>query len=166
MKKVRLMSGNTLIIKTNYFNHYWTWIKRTILFTIIFFIILLWNSINPEYNRLGYLFASIAFIIIFAIPKDDLVVDREYFYHIKKSIFPFFTKAHRYELSKIKSIRAKGTYSGGNDLFDFVSLGNIYQSLNSIEILFKDDSSINISVAIYKKDLDEVLHNVRELLFL
>ena len=159
------MSDSILIIKTNYFNHYWTWIKRAILFIIILVVILLWESMNPEYSWVGYLFVLIMFIIIFTIPMDDLALDRKYFWHVKKSIVPFFSRVNRYDLSKIKSIKGKGTYSKGNDLFGFMSLGNIYQSMNSIEIIFIDDSSVVINIAIYKKELDEVVLKVRELLF-
>lgn len=159
-----MTSSKTFIIKTDYFNQSWTWIKRTILFIILALVIFLWGFSNPKYELIGFLLVGIASIIVFSIPKDDLAVDKEYIYCIRKSILPFFSKTKKYEISKIKSVRCNGNYSRSNDLFNFLSLGNLYQSLNSIEINFKDNSSISLNVAIYKKELNGIILKVSELI--
>lgn len=158
-----IMTHRTLIVRTNTFGHYWTWIKRSILLGIILFVLLL-VYVDGDHVLLGYVLAIVSCFVIFSIPKDDVALDRKYFYHVKKSLVPFFTTSSRVEIEKIKSIKCQGTYSKEYDLLAFLSFGQLYQAVNSVDITFKDNSSHSFNVGIYRDDLDHVIYKVRELI--
>lgn len=115
---------------------------------------------NP--NRiLSYILGVTALFVIFSIPIDELAIDKAYLYHFKKSIIPFFTVVKRYEISRMKSINCLGSYSAGNDVLAFLSLGQLYQSANTVRIICKDDSVTTFNVGIYREDVDRIISTIK-----
>lgn len=162
-QKIDSMHKDAIITSTNYFHRVRPWVKRVILFSLISFAVI-WRYIGSEEWLLGCAFVVLVFFIAFSIPIDDLAVSREHFHHIRKSPVPFFSKVTRYELSEIKSVSCKGTYSLENDLLAFISFGQLYQSVNWVEITFNDSSSMNFRVAIFRKDLDAIVNTLKGLI--
>lgn len=150
----------TYIIKTNYFNRPWTWIKRTLVFLFLIMTIIYSEWVYPGGLLWKYLFLLLSGLYLFLKPKDDLAIDDKYFYHLKRSIQPFFSRTAKYDLAKIKSIKAGGIYSPPFEIMELLGTG----FSNSIEIIFKDNSSIILNLPIYKKDLVFVISKVKELM--
>ena len=148
------------LYKTNYFNRPWTWIKRMLVFC--FFVGLM---VYFEYRDAGeihwkYLFLLVCAIVLLLFPKDDLAIDGRYLYHFRRSIVPIFSRTKMYELKEIKVIRTAGVYSRQFEIMELLGYG----FSNSIEMIFKDDSSVTLNLPIYKSDLTKIVFKAKELL--
>jgi len=155
-----MSEGSAYIYKTNYFHRSWTWVKRGMV--LLYFIMMILYS---ELAYPGGLVWKCSFFItcgifLFLKPKDDLAIDAKYFYHLRTSIQPFFSRIDKYEIGKIKSIRVGGIYSRQFEIMELLGFG----FSNSIEIIFKNNSSIILNLPIYKKELVFLVAKVRELM--
>jgi hypothetical protein len=152
------------IIKTNYFNRPWTWIKRYFEFLaalgFLFWTYIL-ESDDPGsmYPWIKYSLFGLLTFYIFSRPKDELAVDEENLHYIKKSIVPFFNRMTKYKISEIKSIGCGGVYHINTE---FLLKGNRYR--NRLEIVFKDNSSKSHEVTIYKTELKAIVKGVQMLI--
>jgi hypothetical protein len=152
------------LIRTNYFNRPWTWIKRLLEF-IGALLFLGWigtveaSHTGPEYSWIKYALFGVATFYIFSRPKDELALDKQDLHYIKKSIIPFFSRTTKYKISKIKSIGCGGVYDTDTE---FLIKGNRYR--NRLEIVFKDNSSKSHDVTIYKTELKAIVKRVQWLI--
>lgn len=152
------------LIKTDYFNKRWTWIKRGFEFLAALGF-LFWlhvvesESHRPNYPWIKYFLFAVLTVYIFGRPKDELALDKENFYYIKRSIFPFFNRMVKYPISSIKSIGCGGLLDTDTEF-----LGRARPTRNRLEIIFKDNSSRSHDVTIYKKQLKVIVKNVQLLL--
>ncbi|MDN5204130.1 hypothetical protein QQ008_22245 [Fulvivirgaceae bacterium BMA10] len=151
------------LIETDYFSKPWTWVKRIFAIVILAMIIAVWE-LEIQFQFLKLISFVLITLLILGKRKDDLMVDDQYLVHLKTSIFPVFSKEIRYEISRIKSIKGGGFHSQSVEILEFLSPGYTKGDESDIEIIFKDNSSTSLSVAIYKKDLKKVLETVREVM--
>lgn len=152
--------NNEFIDRTNYFYRTWTWLKTMGIIGFFTLLFLSWESIDEgsEYSWIKYL---IYIILVFATaPVDDLAVDNNNFYYFKTSILPVLSKVTKFEIVKIKSIRAGGKHTEGSDILQFLTMNG--GGRNTIEITFIDDSYRSLDVAIYKKDMQTIISIVKE----
>jgi hypothetical protein len=156
---------NGYIIKTNYFYQPWTWIKRVLEFlfglSVLFWLHLQGLEQETEYSWVKYVLFGLLTVFIFTRPKDELAVDKETFYHIRKSIIPFFTRTAVYKISKIEIIRCAGIFSADTEIFGLLASG---VNRNKIEIIFKDNSSISIDLTIHREELNEIVLKINGLI--
>lgn len=99
-------------------------------------------------------------LYVFFKPIDDLALDSRYFYHLKRSPIAFFSRADKYEIGTIKSIKVAGIYSPEFEIMGLLGSG----FSNSIEIIFKNNSSMTLYLQIYKKELVFVISKVNKLM--
>ena len=152
------------IIKTDYFNKPGIWIARALRFflaILVLYVIDLYE-LEPGSDILMIGYISIGLLAIFFLiwPIDEMALDKDNLYFIKKSLLPVANKTTRYPLSDFKRI---GTYNISKQvsLFTlFVPLFNLYR----VEFTFKDDSSKSEDLTITKKDLKEILLKANELI--
>ena len=156
--------GETYIISTNYFNKPWTWLKKLIHFLGALGFLFWIQSMEAGEHATGYSWIKYALFVmltsyIIVKPKDELAVDNENLYYIRKSIIPSFTRTTKYQISKIKSIGCGGVYDTDTE---FLIKGNSYS--NRLEIVFQDNSSTSEDVAIYKSELKAIVEVVQSLI--
>jgi hypothetical protein len=157
---------NEFINRTDYFNRKWTWLKT--IGIIAFFTLLLfsWESMDEgsEYSWLRYLIYVILVFAFATAPIDDLAVDKNHFYYFRTSIIPILSEVTKYEIIKIKSIRAGGRHTEGSDILQFLTMNG--GGRNTIEITLVDDTYRSLDVAIYKKDMQVIISKVKEQMIL
>ena len=153
------------ISRTNYFNKPWTWVKTIVTIIFILLFLLLWESVDQgtEYSWIKYLVFTVLVFGIATAPVDDLAVDKNNFYHFRKSILPLLSKTTKFEISKIKSIRSGGQHTESMEFLQFLTMNNIGGRRNTIELTLTDDSYRSLDVAIYRKDLQTMVSKVKEL---
>lgn len=139
---------------TNYFKHPGTWIKRAVGFILVILFVAYLEY--PDGLAWKLLIVFVAGLYLALMPKDDLGVDDEYLYHLQRSLLPAFSRTTKYKISRIKSLGVGGVYT--NDFEYRESFG----STNSLELIFKDDSSRILNLRIYKKDLVSIAKKVKE----
>ena len=146
------------IDRTNYFYKPTTWLSRMALIGSLSFVVLT-GDFGPIYLQYGL----IGFITIIGIiyRKDDIALDRKYFYHLRTSIIPYLTIVDKFEISEIKSIRFKAYDSWFWALKGGKSMSG---TDNGIEMTFKDDRTTSLDVIIYKKDMARVIGKVRAIM--
>ena len=152
------------LIKTNYFNKPWTWTKRFLEFLValgfMFWIYLVETKDNGTlYPWAKYCFLGMVTTYIFCRPKDELAVDNENLYYMKKSILPLLNRTTEYRISKMKSIGCGGLFDTDTEL-----LGRARTTRNRLEIIFKDNSSKSHEVTIYKAELKAIVKIVSRLI--
>ena len=151
------------IIQTNYFNNPWTWIIRLaqslVAILILYSIDLQKLEQKNDLLWVGYILAGLLVVAFFVRPIDELALNKEGFYHIKKSIIPFLNRTTCYNISNIKGIGVGGIFSFGT-----FALLDPRGNRNRLEITFKDNSSISHDLNIYKKELKRIAVKVTELL--
>ena len=152
------------IIKTDYFRDSWTWVKRTGEFLIAAGFLYWLSEQETEkwttYSWVAYLVFALLTIFIFTRPKDELALDTQNLYFIKKSLIPLFTKTNKYKISDIKSIGCGGVFNSNTEIFGLLGSGT---NRNRLEIVFKDNSSKSHDTTIYKDELIRVVSKVNEL---
>ena len=149
-----------LRIGTNYFKHPLTWVKRALGFSLIIIFVTYLELTYPGglFWKGFLLFVSGLYFAL--MPKDDLAIDDEYLYHLKRSILPFFSRTDKYKISRIKSLGIGGANSTEFEIQDILGSG----FSNSLEITFKDNSSRILNLRIYKEDLVFIASKVKELM--
>jgi hypothetical protein len=151
-------------IKTDYFNRPWTWVVRGLRFLMAILVLYLIDlyELEPGSNVLigGYIFIGVLAFFFLVWPTDELVLDRDNLYFIKKSLLPIVNKTTRYKLSDFKGI---GTYNISKPAGIFALLVPVF-NLYRIEIIFKDDSSESHDLIIHKKEFKKILLEVKELI--
>ena len=149
------------LIRTQYYNKPWTWLKRGFEFTLATGL-LYWISVleTPgEYTWIKYALFLILSIYIFVRPVDELALSGNALYYIRKSAIAYFTRVEKYDLSQIKSIGC-----GGLSDTDTPLSGRARAQNNRLEIVFKDNSSKAIDIKIYKQELTWIVRDVLQLL--
>jgi hypothetical protein len=152
------------IIKTNYFNRRLTWIKRSLEFLVLLMFLgwiyyLEYQDGGTNYPWVKYALFTVVSIFIFVRQQDDLAVDKDNLYYMKKSLLPVFEKTTKYSISKIKSIGCGGVYDTDTEF-----LGRARARSNRLEIVFKDNSSSCHDVTIYKGELKAIVKRVQWLI--
>ena len=94
---------NKYLFQTKYFNNSWTWFKRLLEFLVAcaFLGWFRWQELMQEevkYPWIKYVFFVLLTVYIFVRPKDELALDKNNLYYIKRSVWSFLSKVRRYEL--------------------------------------------------------------------
>lgn len=150
---------NNYIIQTDYFTRPWTWIKRFLEF-VIAGLFLYWISLQEtetNYFWIKYLLFGLLTIFIFVRPKDELALDSNCLYYIKKSLLPFLTQTKKYKITDIRSIGCAGIFDRKTEFFGLAASGT---NRNRLEIVFKDNSSKIHGLTIYKDELITIVRQV------
>ena len=82
------------ILETGYYTNEWVWFKRLGAMTALLIVFFVWDfSDMPPYGQfavyVGFIFLLTA---LFLSPIDDIAVDQKYFYHIRTSFLPLFSR--------------------------------------------------------------------------
>jgi hypothetical protein len=141
-----------------------TWVNRGFVTIIIGIIIMIVGFVNSINLLVTFSLMLLPLVVGLSLPKQDIGIDGKHLYVFYRSILPLFSKIKTFEISKIKTISCSGNYSKGSEIFEIISFSNIYQSVNSIKLVFKDESSAEINVDIYKKDLDKAVALVQRVI--
>ena len=154
--------NNSYIINTDYFNRRWTWIKRGLRFLLGIFVLYLVDlyELEPGSNILtgGYIFIGILAVFFLFWPTDELALDQDNLYFIRKSFLPIFSNTTCYRVSDFKGIGTYNISKPAGIAALFVPIFNLYR----VEIIFKDDSSTSQDLIIDKKTLKEIILHVKE----
>jgi hypothetical protein len=153
---------NEYIVRTNYFNQPWTWILRGVRFLIAMLFLYLIDLQELENGSnilvIGFIFAALLAIALLIWPTDELALDKDNIYFIRKSLWSELNRTIEYKISTFKGI---GTYNMSKPagIFAlFVPVWDVYR----VEIIFKDDSSLSRDLMIPKKELKKILLMVRK----
>lgn len=150
------------LVSTNYFNQAWTWILRGVRFLIAMLFLYLVDLQELETGSnilvLGLVFAALLAFVLLVWPTDELALDKDNIYFIRKSLWSELNRTIKYKISNLKGI---GTYNmskpaGIHALF--IPIWDVHR----VEIIFKDDSSLSRDLMIPKKELKKILLMVRE----
>ena len=158
------MTGNT-VYQTNYFSKPWTWGKRVLIFFGFVLFIFWWEmSEKPwDYWWIKYAIFGLLSVGLFVSPVDEIMIDKNFFYHFKKSLLKSKSKVYKYDISTINSIRCLGVHVPGLSVQEFVgSHRQISVDTNTVEISFKDGTYKSLELAIYKKELIFYVSKIRE----
>jgi hypothetical protein len=120
----------------------------------------------PLDEELQYFKLLLIVLVIFyliALPIDDLAINEHKLFHIRKSVFPKFTKVDTYELSNVTSLRCGGIHSDKWELVDFFNAGNMGGFSNTVEMSFQDETSKSLELAISRDKLDKIVAIAYEL---
>jgi hypothetical protein len=151
-------------IQTDYFNRPLTWIVRALRFLMAILVLYLVDlyELEPGSNVLigGYIFIGVLAFFFLVWPTDELALDRNNLYFIKKSLLPIVNKTTAYNLSNVKVI---GTYNISKPAGIFALLVPVL-NLYRVEIIFKDDTSKSHDLIIRKKELKKVLLKGKQLI--
>jgi hypothetical protein len=154
------------ILETSYYTNEWVWFKRLGAMAAILIVFFVWDfSDMPPYGQfavyVGFIFLLTA---LFLSPIDDIAVDQKYFYHIRTSFLPLFSRTYRYEISKLNTIRCVGVHVPGITMREMTTRRYQGGHTNTIEMSFKDNSYKSLEVGAYKEDIIEILQKVQELM--
>ncbi|MBL0742723.1 hypothetical protein [Chryseolinea lacunae] len=106
------------------------------------------------------IFGVLCTIFIYVLPVHDLAVDDEFFYDIKRSLLPFFTKAKRLKIRQIRSLKfAKEYGSQGEVLLELLNLP--YNHV--FEIILNDNSSTSFNLPAYRQDVIRMAKRIQML---
>ncbi len=154
------------ILETSYYTDAWVWLKRVGALCIMLLIFFAWDfSDMPLYGQFAvYVGFILLFTALFLSPIDDLAVDQKYFYHIRTSFLPIFSRTYRYEISKLSTIRCVGVHVPGVTMREMTTRRYQGGYTNTIEMSFKDNSYKSLEVGAYKEDIIEILQKVQELM--
>jgi hypothetical protein len=153
-------------LETDYYTSTWVWFKRFAAFFVAWIIPLSWDfSDMPPYGQFAVYLGFILFSTVLLLsPIDDLAVDTKYFYHIRTSFLPLFSRTYRYEISKLSTIRCVGVHVPGVTVNEMTTRRYQGGYTNTIEMSFTDGGYKSIEVGVYKEELVEILSKVQELM--
>jgi len=156
-------SNNTYLFHTDYFHRTWTWIRRAAVIAVLSLGIIIWN-VDDETLVMKPILISIVVFYFVTKQKDDVAVSLEYFFHIKRSVLPVFTRIDKYKLEDVISIRCGGIHTDRWELVDFFNGGGTMGGYsNKIEMTFKDDSSKSLDLRISRDNLDKIVSLTKRL---
>jgi len=149
------------IATTNYFSKPKTWIIRFIQFSIAM-LVLYQVDLSEMTSGTQLLYACGALLAMgFVIsPVDELALDNNNMYFIKKSFVPFLNRTREYKISTIKRIGFYSIVRAPSVFSLLVPVTNVFR----IEFIFNDDSSQSDDLFIHKKDLQMIVSNAKRLL--
>jgi hypothetical protein len=150
---------NKFISATNYFSKPLTWIGRLAQF-LVSMLLLYFVDLHDQQAGLviGGVFGTLLAIGFLVWPTDEIAVDSQRVYFMKKSIFPFLNRTVSYEISTIKGI---GSYSRSSQA-GVAALFIPVISAHRVELIFSDDSSKSHDLFVRKDDLKSILSVVRK----
>ncbi len=150
------------IVSTNYFNRRWTWILRGLRFiiAILFLYLLDLQELESGSNVLvgGFVFAGFLAIALLVWPTDELAIDKDTIYFIRKSLWSELNRTKEFQISNFKSIGTYNMSKPAGVFALFVPVWDVYR----VEMIFKDDSSSSLDVMVPKKELKKMLLMVRK----
>ena len=151
------------LFKTDYFHRDWTWMKRALIMMLLNMgVLLLPMEAQYVYWKVILIFSITTYMIL--KPVDDLALDRDTLYHIRKSVFSKFTRIDRYDLSVLNSIRVRGFYSDQWEIFSVVNgAGSKGVTFNSLEMSFDHGGSCSLELTIGRDQIDQVIKLVDDL---
>lgn len=152
-------------LSSDYFNKSWIWYKRLGYFLFFVFLVTAWEIAEDPWDFWWIKYAILTFISLglFLSPVDDIAIDDNYFYHIKRSLLKSKNKIDKYDISTIKSVRCLGVHVPGLSLQEMAGTNRqLSTETNTIEITFKDGTYKSIELAIYKKELIFYAEKIRE----
>ena len=149
------------IDQTNNFNNPWTWIGRVIRFLVGVAVLFL-VDLSELQNGSQILWFGYFFLVVFAVtsilwPTDELALDKDTLYFIRKSLLPDLNRTTHYKIADLKGI---GIYNIATATGIFGLISPVW-SVNRIEIIFKDNSSTSSDMTISKKEAEKILLKVR-----
>ena len=116
-------------------------------------------------KRLNYFSPWICFcrivgnrIVLLIWPTDELALDKDNIYFIRKSLWSELNRTRQYKISNFKTI---GTYNMSKPAGVFALFVPVWD-VHRVEMIFKDDSSSSLDLMIPKKELKKILLMVRE----
>ena len=161
-KKVYYSMNKNYIIKTDYFNKPSRWIARCLRFAVAILVLYLVDLYKLEAgsNILtgAYIFIGMLAISFVFWPIDELALDKDNLYFIRRSVLPILNSTAIYKVSDFKGI---GTYNISKQVGIFTLLVPVF-NLYRVEIIFKDNSSKSQDLTIDKKALKEIILKVKE----
>ena len=145
---------NGVLVKTNYFESTKTWILRVLQFSIAVFV-LYWVDLAEltDGSSLLYVCSALLALLFICLPVDELAIDNNAMYFIKRSLVPVFNSTKTFSASDIKRI---GFYTIPSAVSIFTLLVPVSNVLR-VEFTFNDDSSISKDIFIRKKDLQNIV---------
>jgi hypothetical protein len=151
--------GQKFIYETNYFSMPVTWIARLAQFLIGMLFLFLVDLHDQEAGLvIGVVFGTFLAIGFLVWPTDELAVDSQNIYFMKRSILPFLDRTIVYKISEIKGI---GSYSRASQA-GLAALFIPIISAHRVELIFNDDSSKSHDLFVRKDDLKAILSIVRK----
>ena len=152
------------ILKTDYFNSPWTWITRSLRFLMAILVLYLVDlyELAPGSNFLmaGYVLIGILAVFFLVWPTDELALDEDNLYFIRKSFLQVLSGTTSYKVSNFKSI---GMYNISKPAGIFALLVPVF-NVHRIEIILNDNTSKSEDVIISKKELKNILLKVKALM--
>jgi hypothetical protein len=152
------------ISSTNYFNMPRTWIIRSLRFMLAVVVLYLVDLQELEHSSGiltgGYIFMGLLAVFFLICPTDELALDKDNLYFVRKSIVPFFNRSKKYKVADFKRV---GSYNISKPAGIFALLVPVF-NFHRVEIILKDDSSTSEDLIIYKKDLKKILLEVKGLI--
>jgi hypothetical protein len=131
---------------------------RFIVAFVILYLVDLQELKNGESIQLfGYFFLAFLAIIFLLFPTDDLALDKDNLYLIRRSLFTPLNRTLTYRIANLKGI---GVYNISAAPGVFTLLAPVHE-VNRIEITFADDSSTSQDVTVSKKEIKKILLQVR-----
>jgi len=152
-------------LRTDYFNQPWTWYKKIGYFLIFILFATAWEISEDPWDYWWIKYAILIFFSLglFLSPIDDIAVDDQFFYHIRRSLLKSRNRVIKYDLSTIQSIRCLGIHVKGFSVHELAGTNHqVSNETNTLEISFKDGTSISLELAIYKKELIFYAEQVRK----
>jgi hypothetical protein len=154
----------TYIFETDYYTSTWVWFKRFLTLLVALIIFLSWDF--SDMLPYGQFAIYVGFILLLTVvllsPIDDLAVDHKYFYHIRTSFLPLFSRTYRYEISTLSTIRCVGVHVPGVTVREMTTKRYQGGYTNTIEMSFSNGSYKSIEVGVYKQDILECLIQVQQ----
>jgi hypothetical protein len=147
--------------QTNNFSNSLTWVTRAIQFLIGITVLYLVDLQEMQNGLLmGCVFGFLLAFLLIALPVDDVKLDGNKLYFLKKSIIPFFNRVTVYDISGISGV-GSFSISGAAGIHGlFIPILNAFR----VEFIFNDNSSESREVLLRKGDLKRILLKVRELI--
>ncbi|KYG82313.1 hypothetical protein [Roseivirga echinicomitans] len=118
----------------------------------------IWEFEAP-YEYIRYVLTFVTFTAVLLARKQDIAIDRVYFYHLNTSILPQLSRTKKFKISELTSIRGRSYDSSFLAFYHRRSLKGLDYG---IEMSFKDGTSESLDVNIYKMELQRILSKVRE----
>lgn len=154
-----MFENGKYILMTNNFCDPWIWIKRAFAAGFLISVTVYCERSHMEVVYWKYIVLPFCILFILLSRTDDLMVDSKYLYYIRRSILPMLSRVRKFDLSTLDQIRSGGIYTPN---FEFVHLLG-YRHSNSLEMIFKDDTSVTLDVQIYRSELDSIVSVVKYL---
>lgn len=149
-----------LVLQTSYFNHPRTWIFRAVQFSVAVFVLYLVDLYEmPNGLNLLYVCSVPIAMLCIALPVDDLAVDQDGIYFIRRSLLSIFNSTKTHQISTIKRVGFYSISRAPSVFSLLVPVPNVFR----IEFTFQDDSSESIDLMIRKKDLQKIVSEFRRL---